>query len=124
MDIAEPTFVVRPAGRSYHFLASASLIVIDVAAVAALLVRRLNSMPFPAVTALVAAMFVLVWCLRLALSNHERLRAFVQNQEGSAPNSTAVAMLRAWASLIHGGLFLTGLAAGLLLLALLQMSKT
>ncbi len=119
----EPRFFAQPASRSYYFFFGTIFIFADLGATAILLVRRLNSLPFPAATGLVAAMFALIGWWRFALRRHEEIRILIQSQEWPSPNSTTASVLRASANLLNGGLFLTALAAGMLLLALVQVLR-
>jgi hypothetical protein len=122
-DDGESRFFTQPASRSYYFIFSTIFIFGDLGAAVVLLFRRLNSLPFPAATGLVAAMFALVGWWRFALHRHEEIRILIQGQEWPSPNSATASVLRASANLIYGGLFLTALAAGMLLLALVQVLK-
>ena len=112
------------ASRSYLF-AGAVLTLVDLGATAVLLFRHLASMPFPAVTAVVAAMFVLAWSWRPLFRNNEQMKSFLRGSEGGSPRDSETAeMLRTCANLIHGGMFLIALTNGLLLLVIVQVFKT
>ena len=118
IDDGNTKLFVRPASHSYHFLVGAVFILIDLTAATLLLVKRLNSMPFPTAAGLVAAMLALVWWWRLAFSRYEGIRIFMQGQGEPSPNPALAPVLRACADLIYMGLFLTALTAGMLLLAI------
>jgi len=119
-----PIALLSSASRSY-LIAGGVLTLVDLGTAAVLLFRRLASMPFPAVTALVAAMFMLAWLWRPALRNNEQMRSFIGGREGGPPRDSETAeMLRMCANLIYGGMFLTALICGLLLLVIIQLFKT
>jgi hypothetical protein len=123
MSTDDGEFFAQPASRSYYFFLSTIFIFGDLGATAVLLVRRLNSLPFAAATGLVAAMFALMGWWRFAMHRHEEISILIRSQEWPSPSSATASVLRATANLIQGGLFLTALAAGMLLLTLIQVLK-
>ena len=117
IDKRDSTTFPPSASRSYLF-GGGVLTLVDLGAAAVLLFKHLASMPFPAVTAIVAAMFMLVWSWRPILHNNEQMRSFVQSGEGD-PKTAEI--LRVCANSISGSMFVLALISGLLLLVIAQI---
>lgn len=122
MEIGNGTsmFFLPSAGRSY-ILSGAVLTVIDVIAAVVFLLKKLNSMPFPAAAAIVAAMFALAGSWRLVLRCNEQVKLFSAMER--SPSSEVDEVLRTCANLANQAIFLSPLIVGLLLLALIQVVK-
>ena len=118
---SDPQFFLKPATRSYHFLAGTILLSIDVVGGIAVLVRYLNQLPFGAAAGLVAGIILLVVWWRFMLRCHERLALVIGGREESLMGRPVNAALCASADLIKRGLFITSVMALMLLAALVQV---
>ena len=121
MEIDSPSdlqFFLKPAIRSYHFLAGTVLIGIDVAGGTLVLFKNLTRLSFGATACLTVGIFLLISSWGLALRQHERLSIFVAANQASLAERPVKVLVCAAADLIQRGLVLTSIAGMMLLVAI------